>query len=241
MGTVVRPGEVGSSQLIRDGAIKANAALIEYELDAQFRCSGSDGFINWIDNTLEIRKTANVLWQRQDPYEFRIMDSIESLESAIREKNAGTETARMTAGFCWEWSNPANDGTLISDVRVGSWSLPWNAKPDAGRLAPGIPKSNFWASAPGGIDQVGCIYTAQGFEFDYVGVVFGLDLRYDLSRGCWIGDKAHSKDSVVKRSGDRFADLVKNTYRVLLTRGIKGCYVYFMDDDTRKFFQSRLE
>lgn len=237
---IVRPGETGSSDLIREAAKKAGAKLLEYELDAQFRCSGSDGFINWVDNTLDIRRTANVLWKRDDPYEFRIMDSVQELEQAIRSK-ANDGSARLVAGFCWPWSEPSSDGTLLDDVKVGSWAMPWNAKPDAGRLAPGIPKSNFWASAPGGLNQVGCVYTAQGFEFDYVGIIFGLDLRYDWSLNEWVSDKKHSFDSVVKRSGDQFTELIKNTYRVLFTRGIKGCYVHFMDDDTRKFFQSRLE
>jgi DUF2075 family protein len=105
----------------------------------------------------------------------------------------------------------------------------WNAKPDSGRLAPGIPQSSFWACDPNGPDQVGCVYTAQGFEFDYVGVIWGRDLRWDPATNDWIGDTSHSYDSIVKRSGDRFTDLVKRTYRVLLTRGLKGCYVCFLD------------
>ena len=101
------------------------------------------------------------------------------------------------------------------------------------RLALGILPSNFWASDPNGINQVGCVYTAQGFEFDYVGVIFGRDLRWDPTTNDWIGDSGASHDSIVKRSGDRFTDLVKRTYRVLLTRGLKGCYVYYEDHGTR--------
>lgn len=237
---IVRPGEVGSSELIKEAASRAGAKLLEYELDAQFRCSGSDGFINWVDNTLDIRRTANVLWKRDDPYEFRVMDSVQELEHAIRQK-AVDGSARLVAGFCWPWSVPKSDGSLVADVQVEGWAMPWNAKPDAGRLAAGIPKSSFWASDPGGLDQVGCVYTAQGFEFDYVGIIFGLDLRYDWNNNEWVGDKKQSHDSMVKRSKEQFLDLVKNTYRVLFTRGIKGCYVYFMDEGTRRFFQSRLE
>lgn len=237
---IVRPGEVGSSDLIREAAKRAGAKLLEYELDAQFRCSGSDGFINWVDNTLDVRRTANVLWKQADPYEFRIVSSVQELETKIREK-AATGSARLVAGFCWPWSNPTSDGSLPADVQVGDWAMPWNARPDSGRLGKGIPKSNFWASDPGGLDQVGCVYTAQGFEFDYVGIIFGPDLRYDWDSNEWVGDKKHSHDTVVKRSKEQFLELVKNTYRVLFTRGIKGCYVHFMDDGTRKFFQSRLE
>jgi hypothetical protein len=238
---VVRPGEVGSTSLIGEAAARAGAKLHELELEAQFRCAGSDAFVNWIDNTLGVRRTANAIWNRSDAFDFQIIDSVEDLERRIREKAGAGVTARLAAGFCWPWSDPLPDGTLVDDVQVGSWERPWNAKPDSGRLAPGIPKSNFWASDPAGLEQVGCVYTAQGFEFDYVGVIFGLDLRYDPQSGAWYGDPKASEDTVVKRAKGNFVDLVKNTYRVLLTRGMKGCYVHFMDADTRNFFRSRIE
>ncbi|MBV9925688.1 MAG: DUF2075 domain-containing protein [Acidobacteria bacterium] len=238
---VVRPGEVGSSELIRAAASKAGAALREYELEAQFRCNGSDGFINWVDNTLGIRRTANTLWDTNDPFEFRIAESVQELERSIRERQQEGFSARLAAGFCWPWSYPDGQGRLPNDVTVGGWSMPWNARPDSRKLAKGIPKSHYWASDPNGIDQVGCVYTAQGFEFDYVGVIFGLDLRYDPKGGTWVGDKTQSHDAVVKKSKELFVPLVKNTYRVLLTRGMKGCYVYFMDEATRNFFRSRVE
>lgn len=92
-----------------------------------------------------------------------------------------------------------------------------------------------------GINQVVCVYTAQGFEFDYVGVIFGKDLVYDFDRSVWVGDKKNSADTVVRNSRDQFTDLVKNTYRVLLSRGLKVCYVHFMDKDTERFFKSRME
>ena len=238
---VVRPEEVGSSDVIREAAARNGAELCEFELETQFRCSGSEAFVNWVDNTLDIRRTANVLWQPSDNYEFEIIDSIHDLEGMIRSRAGEGHTARLSAGFCWPWSDPNSDGTLVSDVQVDGWDMPWNAKPDAGRLAPGIPKADYWASDPGGINQVGCIYTAQGFEYDYAGVIFGRDLRYDSGSGKWIGDPSHSSDRVVRRSGENFLRLVKNTYRVLLTRGMKGCYVYFQDKATRDFFRSRIE
>jgi DUF2075 family protein len=191
---------------------------------------------------LGVRKTANGLWDRDDPYEFKVFGSIEELEAAIRTKNRPGQTARLVAGYCWPWSDPQRDGTLIPDVSIGDWQMPWNAKPDAGRLAQGIPKSNFWASEPSGIYQVGCVYTAQGFEFDYVGVIFGRDLRYDPASQDWVGDHRESRDGMVTRMGRaNFTDYVKNTYRVLMTRGIKGCYVHFLDEETRRFFEYRMQ
>ena len=122
---------------------------------------------------------------------------------------------------------------------IGDYRRPWNARHDAARLAKGVPRAHLWAHEPGGLDQIGCVYTAQGFEFDYVGVIFGLDLRYDFERQQWIGDKSESGDPMVRRARN-FTDLIKNTYRVLLSRGMKGCYVYFMDQETRKFVESRI-
>lgn len=237
----VRPGEIGSVQYIKEYAQKANCRIFEYELEAQFRCNGSDAFVNWVNNTLGIKRTANAIWDQHEEFDLRIFDTPRDLESAIREKVQGGHTGRVTAGFCWEWSNPNPDGTLKNDVVIDDYRRPWNARPEARRLAPGIPKSNLWAHDPNGIDQIGCVYTAQGFEFDYVGVIFGNDLVYNFDKQTWRGQPENSADTVVGRSKDRFLELVKNTYRVLLSRGMKGCYVCFLDKDTERFFKSRIE
>jgi DUF2075 family protein len=241
---VVRPGEIGSSELIRQASQRAGATLKEYELEAQFRCGGSESFIGWVENTLGLRRTADVLWDGDEEFDFDIVSSVEELRALVESKHADGFTARLVAGFCWPWSQPNRDGTLVEDVVMGGFSMPWNAKPDAGRLANGIPRSDFWASDPGGIDQVGCVYTAQGFEFDYVGVIFGKDLVYRFGEG-WVGQPEHSRDSVVKRAvtseESDFTELVKQTYRVLVTRGLKGCYVFFEDEETRDFVLSRTE
>jgi hypothetical protein len=238
---IVRPNEIGSSEYIKKHARAVDAELREYELEVQFRCAGSDGFVNWVDNTLGVRRTANVIWDGGDGFDFRILGSPEELESAIRGRADAGFTARVAAGFCWSWSDPEPDGTLVEDVVIGDYRRPWDAKPGNWRLAPGIPSASLWATDPNGINQIGCVYNIQGFELDYVGVIWGRDLRYDLDRQTWIGDKKESADSVVKRSKDQFVDLVKNTYRVLLSRGIKGCYVHFMDKDTERFVRSRME
>ena len=133
--------------------------------------------------------------------------------------------------------------TATANVRVGDLSMPWNAKADAARLGPGSPKSDFWTSAQEGIDQVGCVYTAQGSEFDYVCIIVGPDLVYRPMDGGWVGQRHESRDRIVSRgvTDAEFTAFVKSTYRVLLTRGLRGCYVYFMDPPTRDFFLSRTE
>ncbi|MDO8886182.1 DNA/RNA helicase domain-containing protein [Candidatus Oleimmundimicrobium sp.] len=238
---VVRPNEIGSVQYIKERAAEKGCKILEYELEAQFRCNGSDAFVNWVNNTLGIKRTANVIWDRHEEFDFKIFSSPLELENAIRQKVEEGFTGRVSAGFCWDWSLPNDDGTLKDDVVIGDYKRPWDARPEARRLAPGIPKASFWAHDPNGINQIGCIYTAQGFEFDYVGVIFGEDLVYDLDKQGWHGERNKSSDSVVKRSGEKFTELVKNTYRVLLSRGMKGCYVYFIDKDTERFFKSRIE
>ena len=239
---VVRPSEIGSSEYIRAYAKQIGCTIFDYELEAQFRCAGSDGFVNWVNNTLQIKRTANVLWNADDQaFDFKIYSSPHALEAGIREKVEQGSTGRMTAGFCWKWSDPRPDGTLIDDVVIGDYSRPWNAKSDAGHLSPGIPRESLWAYQSGGINQVGCIYTAQGFEFDYVGVIFGTDLVFDSGTAEWKGDPSVSADPVVRRARADFLRNVKNTYRVLLSRGMKGCYVCFLDKATENFFRSRIE
>lgn len=240
---IVRPNEIGTSALFRKAAAHHHCVLHERVLEAQFRCAGSDGFINWVDNTLGIRRTANVLFdQAQETFEFGIVDTPEALDALIRRKTGEGCSARMVAGYCWRWSRRlAADGQLERDVKLGTFQRPWNARPEMTGLPAGVPKANYWAHDPAGLDQVGCIYTAQGFEFDYVGVIWGRDLRFDPGTGGWVGDKEFSQDRPVRNAGEAFLDLLKNTYRVLLSRGMKGCYVYFEDPATRDFVRSRTE
>ena len=238
---IVRPGEVGATGYIRAEAEKLHCEVREFELAAQFRCAGSDAFVSWINNTLGIERTPHVMWNQADEFDFRILPTPQALEDSIRAKLREKSTARLTAGFCWPWSKPKSDGTLVDDVVIGDYARPWNARSDSGSLAAGIPKESLWAYEEGGINQIGCIYSAQGFEFDYVGVIFGPDFIYVPEGAYWKGDQTKSCDTIVKRSGDRFVQMVKNTYRVLLTRGMKGCYVHFMDRNTEHFFRSRME
>lgn len=241
---VVRSGETGSVGLITETATALGADVVEHQLEAQFRCNGSDAFIRWVDNTLELERTNHVLWQADDPFIVEIVDSPEELSSSILAKSQAGESARVVAGYCWPWSDPNPDGTLVDDVVIENWAMPWNARPNAGRLAEGIPASHFWATDPGGLDQVGCVYTAQGFEFEHVGVIWGRDLVWRAREG-WVLQPEHNKDTAARRGlakhPDRFRCLVAQTYRVLLTRGMRSCTIYFEDPETENFIRSRIE
>ncbi len=237
---VIGLSEVGDAETIHEAASASGAKFYQYELKGQFRFNGSDEYPNWIDHTLGVRRTETALWMGTSAYDFRIVNNPIELESLIRAKHESGFLSRMTAGLCWPWSNPDNTGQLPCDVVVGDWAMPWVARPESKSLANGIPKATEWAVDPAGVNQLGNIYTVQGLEFDYVGLIFGRDLRYDLTKDLWIGDKSQSHDVIIKRPKDEFVELVRNAYRILLTRGSKGCYVYFMDKDTRKFFESRI-
>ncbi len=152
---IVRPNEIGSVDLIREYAEKNECELSEYQLEAQFRCAGSDAFVNWINNTLGIERTANVLWDSADEFEFKIFDSPLDLENAIMEKHNQNFTARMSAGFCWKWSTKAKpDGTLQDDIVIGDYKRPWDARPETKGLNLNIPPADLWAYDPNGINQI---------------------------------------------------------------------------------------
>lgn len=248
----IRSNEIGTTQYIRNHAdnygkkFNCKVVIRDIKLQAQFRCGGMDGFISWIDNTLDIEKTANILWKsNEEGFDFKIYSSPEEVDTLVRNKAEEGFKSRMMSGFCWPWNEEGNkDGTLSNDVKIGTYEKPWNPS-DSNKVNikvkqnPNIPKPQLWATDPKGIDQVGCVYTVQGFEFDYVGVIFGNDLVYDDG---WKLKRENSHDPMLKRSSDEeLMKSLKNVYRVLLSRGIKGCYVYFVDKNTERFFRSRIE
>ena len=234
----VRPDEVGSTLLIREAATRHGARFESIDLRTQFRCAGSDEYIDWVDQLLEIRKTGITTFPQQT-FDVELFKDPFALEARLAERRLEGYAARLTAGFCWPWSDPDGAGNLVDDVSIGTFQRPWNAKHDARKLAKGIPTAQFWATDPGGEQQVGCVYTAQGFEFDYAGVIWGPDLV--VRNGIWVGQPSASRDHMVKtRSGARFTDIVKNAYRVLLTRGMRGCYICILDEETRTYIGKRL-
>lgn len=241
---IVKPDEVGNVRLILDTAERLGVKkddIFNFELKTQFRCSGSDGYLNWVDNTLEIRQTANIKLTKEEKMEFKFFDSPHSLYEAIKKKNEEKpNSARLVAGFCWPWSNPDSQGNLKKDVVIGDFQMTWEGKPGK-KLAKGIPPAPLWAFDPKGVNQIGCIYTIQGFEFDYVGVIFAGDLVYDDNKKEWVGHPEVSCDGQFRFDRTEYTRYAKNIYRTLLTRGMKGCYVYFMDKVTEEFFKSRIE
>ena len=238
----VRSQEVGSSALIRAAAVQAGCEVEEVTLQTQYRCMGSNNYLHWLEFVLGYSPISRVL-QRNEVFDFQIFESpgqiYERLEQHEQQK---PNSARMVAGFCWPWSAPNPDGSLVNDVRIGDFQMPWEAKDAPGiRLQPGIPAWYQWAYREGGFGQVGCIYTAQGFEFEYIGVIIGDDFRYDPAQDRLVGNMAATQDPTLRRSPARFEEFARNIYWTLLTRGMKGCYVYFTDKATEAYFRRFLE
>ncbi len=242
----VRPGEVGTVTEIREGATEEGAVVYKVDLNGQFRCNGCSAYIEWVDALLSDEPTPAGAWLEAKDYDFRVFDSPSALEMAVQGKVAGGATGRLIAGFCWPWSDPREDNSLADDVRIGSWRRPWNEKSReqtrSGGASPPPDRHPYflWANQPERIREIGCIYSAQGFEFDYCGVILGGDLVWGGSGG-WVASKLQSEDPAIRKGGMDIAQikaLLRQTYRVLLTRGMKGTFVYSTDSATLSLLRS---
>lgn len=237
---VVRPGELGSVHEIETFATDQGLQVLKVSLDEQFRCGGSQAYIRWVHRLLGLAPGGPIPWDGDDAFDVRAVDSPTEMEIALRLRRDGGFGARMTAGYCWPWSDPRPDGSLVDDVRIGSWSRPWNVKGD--RRVGQAPPSALWASDPGGFEQVGCVYTAQGFEYDWNGVILGPDLvRRD---GRWVTVRSANKDPDFRNSASvpdgEFDQLIRHVYKVLLTRGMIGTLIHSVDAETQVFLRTLL-
>lgn len=238
----IRGVEIGSASLIREAADKWEAKIEECELKSQFRCNGSDNYMDWMEQVLYNKTITSVF--KPDDFELKVFDNPQELyNNIVAQNNIEGQTARLMAGFCWPWSKDVVDGDLVKDVRIGDFAMPWETKDDVpyALLKKKYPKWYEWAYKPLGIEQVGCIYTAQGFEFDYAGVIIGGDLKYNKLLGKIVTDKSACQDPVLKRTVKEanmtFDDYVRNIYRVLMSRGMKGCYLYIVDKPLRDYIK----
>ncbi len=241
----IRGLEIGSAQLVKEAAARWNAKVEECELTSQFRCNGSDNYMEWLEQVLYNKPVTSVF--RAEDFDLRIFDSPQEMrDQIVRQNGVAGQTARIMAGFCWPWSTQVVDGDLVKDVRIGDFAMPWETsdKVPYPELAKKYPKWFEWAYKPLGIEQVGCIYTAQGFEFDYAGVIIGGDLKYNRFLKMVVTDRDACRDPVLRRNLKgatmKFDDYVRNIYRVLMTRGMKGCYLYVVDEPLREYLKGLL-
>ena len=220
--------DVGSTKTIQTIAKQCGAKVSVMKLESQFRCNGSDGYLSWLDNALQISETANINLSSAD-YDFRVFDTPAELFDAVKTKNIGRNRSRVVAGYCWEWHR--NDMST-PDIVIPEYgfSKKWNLASDG----------NLWILGDKSIDQIGCIHTCQGLELDYVGVILGPDIKFKDGKIITDVSSHPSADAAVRglktrvRSGDIQAcqaadEIIKNTYRTLMTRGMKGCYIFCCD------------
>lgn len=234
----VRPDDIGSVSEIRKVAKQYQSDVIELELESQFRCAGAEGFVNWVDHTLQIRETANYDGWDEAAFEFEIMDTPQAVYAKINNHVKKGENARMLAGFAWKWTaeRDGNGNGQIEDVVIEKhqFRMPWNARSN----------STTWAIQEKGVEQIGCIHTSQGLEFDYTGVIIGDDLKYDPIKKELYASYDHYFDASgkkgLKNNPEELTKLVKNIYKVLLSRGMKGCYIYCCDEELEKYFKGRI-
>jgi DUF2075 family protein len=223
--------DAGSKAMIRTMAKELGAEVTETSLISQFRCGGSNEFLSWLDTLLY--DTENLLPFSEDPekFEFKVFDDPAAMHEAIREKNAQGEKSRMVAGYCWDWVSKKQKHLNDIVLDNGAYAAKWNL----------TEHGSLWIEREESISEIGCIHTCQGLEVDYIGVIIGPDLRFENGElVCDVSQRAKTDASIkgIKKMGredpEKAAslgkELILNTYRTLMTRGMKGCYVYCTDE-----------
>ena len=233
--------DIGSEELIKKFANEQGAGIYTFDLDSQFRCNGSDGYVAWLDRVLGIRNTANFDITGFD-YDFRVLDNPNEVRKLVEEKNVNNKS-RILAGYCWNWISNGKNNSEIHDIEIPEYnfSMSWN-----------LANSTTWAIDSNSINEIGCIHTCQGLEFDYVGVIIGNDLRYDglnvitdYSKRARTDTSLNGIKKIADEQGEEVANkiadnIIKNTYRTLMTRGMKGCYVYCTDKKLNEYLKGNL-
>jgi DUF2075 family protein/thymidine kinase len=232
--------DIGDVATIETFAHGADADVTHLALHSQFRCNGSDDYLVWLDDTLGVRKD-NTGYFSRDRYDFRIFDDPSALHATIREKNRSNNKSRMVAGYCWDWVSKSDTSQADLVFPEFKYEAKWNLLEHGGAFVIEVDS----------VSEVGCIHTCQGLELDYVGVIVGPDLvvrdgelATDPSARAKTDKSLHGFKKALKedpRGAAQHADMIiRNTYRTLMTRGMKGCYVYFTDTETRDYFRSRV-
>lgn len=234
---LVHPGEIGSLAKIRSHAEAKGLKVHQISLNHLFRYGGSRKYEKWVLRLLGLVDGGPLPWEGDDYFKVVMADSPHEMETVLRGHLQCDYSARITAGNCWPWSDPRDARTLVPDVAIGDWAKPWSVKGD--RAVGNAPPSELWSTMDGGFEQVGSVYTAQGFEYDWNGVIIGPDLVYREGRLVTVRrenrDPALGRRSVSDEQADR---LIRNIYKVLLTRGMVGTVLYSTDPETKEFLRA---
>ena len=241
--------DIGSREEIEKWAKKEGSEVQILSLTSQFRCNGSDGYLSFLDDVLEIRRTANPTMAGID-YDFRVVDDPNTLRDLILEKNkeGGRNRSRIIAGYCWEWPTKGKNDPTYHDIVI-----PKNNRGEAidFEMSWNLGSSATYAIDPDSVNQAGCIHTTQGLEFDYVGIIIGDDLRFENGHVITDVTKRAKGDQSVKglkalaktdpvRARKLSDEIIRNTYRTIMSRGMKGCFVYCTDPALAAHLKERL-
>jgi hypothetical protein len=226
----LRPGEIGTEELIASAAADNGRTVRRITLDTQFGVDGSSEYLKWTSRLLDGERRTPPIWTGGREFTVEVADTPHDLESRIRER-ASDGTARIVAGLCWPWDEAKPGEDLPLDIRIGDWARPWSVKGDRG--VHGAPSGTLWASDPAGFGQIGSVHNVQGFEFAWTGVIIGPDLVWRTDR--WVARPQENCDANLHRLDDRALDKhLRRTYGVLLSRSRKGTIIYSTDPETRQ-------
>lgn len=199
-----------------------------HRLTSQMRVQAGEDYVEYVRRVFSAdppRRSADF-----GEYDVRFFDDAGQMITAVRERNASDGLARVLAGYAWEWRSK-NDKSR-ADIVLGDIELQWNS-----RVVD-------WVDSPTSIDEVGSIHTIQGYDLNYAGVIIGHDLRFDPASGSLKFDRHHYYDKKGKQNNpgqrlteDDMLEYVQNIYSVLLTRGIRGTYVYVVDGPLRDYLR----
>jgi DUF2075 family protein len=231
--------DIGEIESIREFAREADAELQEFQLTTQFRCNGSDDYLGWLEQFLGVKPKVGQLFNASS-FDFQVFDSPSQLHNEIRKLNKVNGKSRMVAGYCWNWVSKSDFN--LKDISIGSYKARWNLQK----------YDDSWIINTNSVEEVGCIHTCQGLEVDYVGVIIGDDLRYE--KGHLITDPSARARTDKSLSGFKKAlkddqvtalkkadEIIRNTYRTLMSRGMRGCYIFCTDRTTNEFFKQAIE
>ncbi|MFD5437693.1 DNA/RNA helicase domain-containing protein [Kitasatospora sp. NPDC127067] len=244
---IVRPTEGLTLDELARHARASGAAFRHVDLEAQFRCNGSQAYHHWVDLLFSPAGAARP-WDGAG-YDLAVAEDPDALAAWVDDHTARGRSARITAGFCWPW-NADDVPPLEPEVAIRwhgpdhgerSWARPWNLR--AEQPVPGfpdVPARPYWATDRGGHDQVGCIYTAQGLEYAFGAVILGGDLVRRDDRWQARPEASHDVRQLRTLPPEQYLRYALNTYRVLATRATHGTRLYSTDPETQAYLASLL-
>lgn len=199
----------------------------QYDLVSQMRIQGGDDYLKFIDDLLDV-KAVNIYESKN--YEFKIYTDINKMVSDIKAKDSEHTLARLLAGYAWSWNTKG--GASGYDIEIDGLKMVWNSK------------NIDWVNSKNAVNEVGCIHTIQGYDLNYAGVIIGPEVSYNNERNEIIIDEKKYKDINGKRSvtsPEELKQYIINIYKTLLTRGIKGTYVYAVDENLRDYLKGIID